>query len=402
MGLRVALIGEGSARGIGGIAIHVNELGRALRADGHDVTVVGPEQFNESRNLARLRIRRVERAPAPPLPVWELPLVWSPRRALTRWQVRWRLRPWLHRLLARAGTQVVHWHGIDIDCVITAGLPSGVARIFTNHSSQFLEMSRDGGPPLWRRFAHAQRVIAPSAELVDRTVAVGVPADRVHHLANGVDSDRYHPDPVARARFRGALGLAADEIVTVCARRFVPKNGLIHLAGAVARLEATGGAPTTLLLAGNGAEADRAYESAVRSALAGCGRRVRIVWLGWVPSERMPSLFAASDVAILPSLVEATSLAGLEAMASGCALVGSRTGGIPEIVEDGRTGLLVSPGDPDALAAAWGRLLDDRAQRSALGVEGRRAVVAGFTWSAVARSTVEIYRHALAELRGRL
>jgi starch synthase len=86
----------------------------------------------------------------------------------------------------------------------------------------------------------------------------------------------------------------------------------------------------------------------------------------------------------------------LEAMACGTAVVGSRTGGIPEVVADGETGLLVPPGEPEPLAIALNELLLDPGRAQAMGQAGRKRAVAEFGWSAIAAQTADLY----AELAG--
>jgi glycosyltransferase involved in cell wall biosynthesis len=396
MSLRVALLAEGSATGVGGIALHAQELGRALLQLGHDAVIVSVEQFNDRRNLSRWRITRVPSPVAGGADVWEAPLLWSPRRALSGLQLRSRVAPWLRALLAARGIDIVHWHGIDADCDLVSTLPPRYVRVFTNHSSQFLEFSKYAGmaDQLHTRLEPAEAIIAPSRELVEATLALGAPPARVHYIPNGVDIDRYRPQPDLRRQSRAALGIADDAVVTLCARRFAPKNGLIFMARAAAKLDAASTTPHVLLIAGNGAGGNARYEEEVRRVLAPLGRGVSVRWLGWVPAARMPALLAATDIALLPSLVEATSLAGLEAMAAGCALLGTRTGGIPELIDDGITGRLVPPGDDAALADAWGSLITSPAARQRLGAAARARVEANFSWLSVAERTVAVYRSA--------
>jgi len=107
------------------------------------------------------------------------------------------------------------------------------------------------------------------------------------------------------------------------------------------------------------------------------------------------ALLAACDVFALPSLYEGSSLAVLEAMAAGRAVVSSAIGGTAELVEDGETGLLVPPGDPRALAASLRRLIDDRELRSRIAERGRRRVETDFSRQAMAARVERVYREVL-------
>ncbi len=124
----------------------------------------------------------------------------------------------------------------------------------------------------------------------------------------------------------------------------------------------------------------------------GIGDRVRLV------GERrdVPELLAGADLFVLPSASEGMPVSVLEAMAAGLPVVGSRVGGVPELVVDGETGLLVEPGDPEALAAAIGRLVADPELRRQLGDAGRERAQRRFALEPFRRAHVELYSRELA------
>jgi hypothetical protein len=109
-------------------------------------------------------------------------------------------------------------------------------------------------------------------------------------------------------------------------------------------------------------------------------------------------LLTHATVFACPSIYEPLGIVNLEAMACGTAVVGSRTGGIPEVVAEGETGLLVPPGDPAELARALNALLADPDRAEAMGQAGRKRAVAEFGWAAIAAQTADLY----AELAGQL
>jgi glycosyltransferase involved in cell wall biosynthesis len=107
-------------------------------------------------------------------------------------------------------------------------------------------------------------------------------------------------------------------------------------------------------------------------------------------------LFASAEVAVVPSLYEGFSIPAVEAMACATPLIATSGGALPEVVgTDGKTAVLVAPGDPAELADALGALLDDDARRVAIGAAGRRRVETSYTWRAVAEAMVEVYRDAI-------
>jgi glycosyltransferase involved in cell wall biosynthesis len=131
-----------------------------------------------------------------------------------------------------------------------------------------------------------------------------------------------------------------------------------------------------------------------RAALEAAAATAQVELLG----ERgdVPEQLAASDVFVLSSRSEGMPMSILEAMAAGLPVVASAVGGIPEIVRDGETGLLVPPGDADALAAALGRLLDDDGLRRRLGAAGRERALDEFDVVRFGDAHVDAYRRALA------
>jgi glycosyltransferase involved in cell wall biosynthesis len=134
-------------------------------------------------------------------------------------------------------------------------------------------------------------------------------------------------------------------------------------------------------------------------ALKAGGMQERTLFLGAVANADMPDIYRAADISVLPSLAEATSIAGLEAMACAVPLVGTRVGGIPTILQDGVTGLLIPPRDADALAAAIGRLARDVGLRRNLGAAARQSVELSFSWPRIAARTLAVYEGVLGEAR---
>ena len=117
-----------------------------------------------------------------------------------------------------------------------------------------------------------------------------------------------------------------------------------------------------------------------------------------VSEQALVALFGSAQVAVVPSLYEGFSLPAIEVMACATPLVATTAGALPEVVgPDGVAALHVAPGDPEALAAAVGRLMDDPELAARLGAAGRARVVELFTWRAVAEQTVAWYRRTSRE-----
>jgi alpha-maltose-1-phosphate synthase len=120
--------------------------------------------------------------------------------------------------------------------------------------------------------------------------------------------------------------------------------------------------------------------------------RSGVLWIPeMLPKPEVIQLMTHARVFAVPSIYEPLGIVNLEAMACGTAVVASRTGGIPEVVADGETGLLVPPDDPAALAEALNALLSDPDRAQVMGQAGRKRAVAEFGWQAIAAQTVSLY-----------
>jgi glycosyltransferase involved in cell wall biosynthesis len=192
---------------------------------------------------------------------------------------------------------------------------------------------------------------------------------RVRLLTHGIDLEQFHPTA-------GKAPAARPVILAVGG--FAPAKGHRYLIEACRLLEREG-RPFECRLAGTGR-----LEEQIRRQVHKAGIEERIRFLGQVPHERLPALYREADIFVMPSVIgPAGSRDGLpnvllEAMASGVASIGSRIASIPEAIEDGRTGLLVPPGDPGALAAAIRRLLQDESLRRSLGAAAVERVTSRF------------------------
>lgn len=290
-------------------------------------------------------------------------------------------------LLRRLRPHIVHsrnWGALD--AVLAARLARVPAVIHGEHG-------REASDPhgLDARRTRVRRWLAP---LVDRFVTVswdlerwltgtvGLPARKVMTIHNGVDLRRFGDED--RAAGRQALGLPPDAVVIGTVGRLDPVKDQRGLLDAYALLP-TASIAHALVLVGDGpCRADletRAARPDLRSRVRFLGQRADV-----------PRLLAGLDVFTLPSIAEGMSNTVLEAMASGLPVVATRTGGNPELVEDGVTGRLVPVGDRDALADALGAYVGDPHVRALHGKAGRQRATDEFSLERMAVLYRELYR----------
>ena len=217
-------------------------------------------------------------------------------------------------------------------------------------------------------------------------------AERVRVIRNGIDTDEYRPDPGTDVLERYGVDLARPYVIFV--GRITRQKGVPVLLRAASRLipEAQ-----LVLLAG---AADTPEQLAEVTELVDGLRATRsgVIWIPeMLPKPEVIQFLTHAAVFAIPSIYEPLGIVNLEAMACGTAVAGSRTGGIPEVVADGETGLLVPPDDPPALAEALNALLRDPARARAMGQAGRKRAIAEFGWPAIAAQTADLYAELVHE-----
>ena len=235
----------------------------------------------------------------------------------------------------------------------------------------------------------ADRVIAVSAQMrQDILEHFAVDPARVIVIHNGIDPERFRRTERREALAR--FGVRPPYVLFV--GRVTDQKGIFHLLQAAGQLPA--GVQVVLCAsAPDTPEIEERLRQAVR-------QHANVVWINaMVPVEQVVELYSHAAVFVCPSVYEPFGLINLEAMACETPVVASAVGGIVEVVDDGKTGVLVPPGRPDALGAALRRLLDDPEQGRAMGRAGRRRVEERFSWASVAERTEQVYADAIAEFR---
>jgi alpha-maltose-1-phosphate synthase len=210
--------------------------------------------------------------------------------------------------------------------------------------------------------------------------------ERVRVIRNGIDTNEYQPDPKTEVLDRYGIELTRPYVIFV--GRITRQKGLPVLLRA-----ASGLIPEAQLVLCAGQADTSELQDEVTELVEGLrATRSGVVWIPeMLPKPEVIQLLTHATVFACPSVYEPLGIVNLEAMACGTAVVGSRTGGIPEVVAEGETGLLVPPGEPGALAATLNALLRDPGQAQAMGQAGRERAVAEFGWPAIAAQTADLY-----------
>jgi alpha-maltose-1-phosphate synthase len=315
-----------------------------------------------------------------------------------------------------AGTDIVHSHTWYANLAgHVAKLLHGVPHVVTTHSLEPLRPWKaeqlGGGYALssWverTALEAADAVIAVSAGM-KRDVLAAYPAvdpARIRVVHNGIDTAQYAPDPATDVVVRLGIDVTRPSVTFV--GRITRQKGLPYLLRAAKRLPAgvqlvfLAGAPDTPEIA---AEVETLSDE-LRAARDG------VIWVpAMLPKADVIQILTHSTVFVCPSIYEPMGIVNLEAMACETAVVATATGGIPEVVVHGETGLLVpidqvsggtgTPVDPDRfvadLAAAITEVVSEPVRAAAMGRAGRRRAVEQFSWSTIAERTMDVYRAVL-------
>ncbi|WP_077104201.1 GDP-mannose-dependent alpha-(1-6)-phosphatidylinositol monomannoside mannosyltransferase [Mycobacterium terramassiliense] len=362
----------------GGIQSYLGEfVGRLVDAGPHSVTVYAPqwkgaEAFDDS---AAATGYRVVRHPG---------MLMLPGPAVDA-----RMR----RLIGERGIDTV-WFGAAAPLALLAprARQAGATRVLA---------STHGHEVGWSMLPVARSVLRRIGDCTDvvtfvsrytrsRFASAFGPAARLEYLPPGVDTERFRPDPAARAELRTRYGLGERPVV-VCLSRLVPRKGQDILIKALPsiRRHIDGAA---LVVVGGGP-----YQDALRKLARDCGVAEHVTFTGGVRADELPAHHALADVFAMPCRtrgagmdVEGLGIVFLEASATGVPVVAGLSGGAPETVQHNKTGLVVDGRSVDEVAEAVTALLGDRDRAAAMGAAGRTWVTSQWRWDALAARLGEL------------
>lgn len=349
---------------VGGITAHVYELSKALQKQDCKITlitraVLGRESFEVIDGIDTYRINlRFFGA-----------------------SYGWQINRFIKKHLSEIKPDLIHIHGMrPLEFYDITDIPLA----FTNHTSGYLKRIKKGGyriPMLQRLFSKPKLFLAPSLELLDVPFAINA---KKSYIPNGVVSEKFARNDKTREKIRADLGLVSSDVLAILTRRMVPKNGVKYLALATQYIKNKN---LKILFIGDGVELPEVREILKRNF------KGRFFMLGAMEHSAIVHYYSAADISILPSLMEATSISGLEAMAAGLPIVGTRVGGIPELIKDNVTGFLCESKNAEDLAQKIDLLLESDFKK--LGENATAMVREHFDWGKIAQKTIDEYKAIL-------
>jgi glycosyltransferase involved in cell wall biosynthesis len=284
----------------------------------------------------------------------------------------------------------IHWHDLFFDSLITKQKLPGAVKVFTNHSSGFLEWFEI---PKKRKFLqwllrHSDIILSPSEEINEKTKKLNLSAT-CSYIPNGVDTDKFYPgDRIEKVSdIRNRFNFSADDFVVLCPRRLEPKNGVNYFVESAKYFNCSAKKPKYLVVGGGYPEERQKMEDYIR-----VNGIENVSFAGSVSNQEMLNYYQAADLVVLPSLMEATSISGLEAMACGLPIVGTTVGGIPALIRDGENGFLVPPRNSKAIYEKVKQLMADPLRTRSFALKSRCFAEQKFSWVSITDEVVSKYK----------
>jgi len=306
-----------------------------------------------------------------------------------RWDGDLRCVVAMTRLMRRGAFDLVHTHLIHADVLggVAARLAGVPVVVSTKHGYENYDRTSRAYRLAGLTARWTRKVITISDALSRKVAEVErIPTEKLTTIHYGIDCAVPGPEP-SREAVRRSLRVPPTAFAVLSTGRLVPVKGYPYLIEAVAKLRARGSA-VVLLIAGDGPDRALLQAQAERLGAADCVR-----FLGW--RADVSSLLAGADAFALATLGEGFGLAILEAMAQRLPVVATRVVAVPEIVQDGETGLLVPPRDPAALADALLALEREPELRRRFAAAGHRRALEHFSVARMVRDTERVYADVL-------
>ena len=394
---RVLFLTESFHPVLGGGETHIRQLGSRLVTMGHEATVVtrrGEAAWPSEETVDGIRVRRVR--PSGPARRGKYLMVPAALRAVLAEGRR-------HDVLVVRGTRVLGVPGLFAARALGRpvilqpeinGELSGEAFTWGWRRGKALEPAVRGLVALrnvWVRDAEA--FVAMSRKIRDEMVSAGVAPERVALIPHGVDTERFRPaGPGEKEALRGALGLP-EGLLAVFTGRLLRGKGLETLLAAFADV-APARPDLHLVLVGSGEGQALSVEEDLKAEMRERGLAGRVTFAGRV--DAVESHLRAADLFVFPSIFEGLGISLVEAAACGLPAVASRTGGIVDVVDEGRSGLLVTPGKADELAGALSSLTLDAGARERMGAHARAVALGRFDERDATRRYLSLFRELSA------
>ncbi len=400
--MKIALVGIALPPVMGGLEVHIFELAKQLQRQGHEVHIFGVKKYRSKINkeyelIDGIHIHRaIGTVSFGKYEFYELAeFVNGINICLKNFSESF---------------DIIHGH-----CVYPSGIAcrfvkliTGINYVITSHGNEIMEFGRNKTYAALRKyftrniFKNAAKIIGVSEELKLLSILFGGDKERTVRFSNVVDTKRFFPT-IDKAFSRKNLNIAQNVPVVLSLRRLSRKNGVHYLIQAAVRILQQNSS-VLFLICGDGEKKEALFKLVKELHI-----EENFIFTGNVPNDKIYEYIISSDIAVFPSLAEATSIACLEVMACGIPVVASDVGGLPEIIQHGETGMLVKfhlaastfedPGLDvsiiDDLAQTIFSLLANDDLRLKIGQQAASYVRNNHTWDIYGEKIEDLYKHAI-------
>jgi len=304
-------------------------------------------------------------------------------------------------LFKRSDFDIVHVHG-NLSGLLVSFINEPTPLVFTTHNptpwmcryeSSFEQKFREAAYRLVdaNLIKRTDHIVALNQRLKDEIVAKwSIPPSKVTVVPNGVDTRAFCPDSRKAADVRAKYRIEGMYCLFVGQLR--NRKGVDSLLRAFNEIDNN---KMKCVVVGDGPERDKLEKLADDFKL-----HSKVLFTGAVPFEDLTDLYAEAEFFVLPTVAEGSPLVVLEAMASGLPVISTKVSGIPEVIDNEQNGFIVPPRDVHALAECMRVLIEDDELRAKMSKTARKKTVASFSWNAVARKTLAVYRKAIEDKSG--
>lgn len=285
---------------------------------------------------------------------------------------------------------IIHQHDFISSIKLSKKLSHRYNIVFTNHTGEFLFLKKLPFNNIIIKLLtnHFKYILAPSYELADFK---GIRQNNTFSfLSNGVDVERFCViSNDMKIKLREKYNLSKDKVIIFSPRRWAPTKGIIYLVKAIKELNNNDN--IVFIFGGNDYADYPEYKEEILNYIEYNNLQSKVKLLGDIEYSIMDEYIKLSDIVIIPSLMEAISLSALEAMACGKPVISTNVGGMPQIISENKTGLLVEPRNEIELSKAIMKLVNNSELREQIGKNSRRFVEKTYSWASIANETELIY-----------
>jgi glycosyltransferase involved in cell wall biosynthesis len=299
-----------------------------------------------------------------------------------------------HLIINKKKYDLIHWHGfkgIEFVVMVILKFVFGVKNVWTNHTSHYIQAyNKKKFSELNRLLIIPDWIIAPSRELAIKSAKnVNFEEKRVSYVFNGVDVNKFKPKGKNK-NLLNDFNLNEETKIIISTRRFETKNGLRYLVKAIPKVIKVFPESRFIFIGDFEGPIELSDKNYIINYVKKYQLNNNVIFTGNILNENLVEYYSIADLTVLPSLIEAVSISGLESIACGVPIVGSNVGGISEIIQNGKNGFLTEPGNSNDIANKIINLLKS-SDLFQMKINARDIAVNKFCWKNISYEVENVY-----------